>query len=69
MVEVNVMGLLHGIAAALPHFTRQGAGHLVTMASVGAHEVPPTSAVYSGTKHARGRSRRGCASRPPPGSA
>lgn len=52
MVEVNVMGLLHGIAASLPHFTRQGSGHLVTIASVGAHEVPPTSAVYSGTKFA-----------------
>jgi NADP-dependent 3-hydroxy acid dehydrogenase YdfG len=52
MVEVNVMGLLHGIAAALPHFTRQGIGHLVTIASIGAHEVSPTSAVYSGTKFA-----------------
>jgi NADP-dependent 3-hydroxy acid dehydrogenase YdfG len=52
MVDVNVMGLLHGIAAALPHFTRQGSGHLVTIASIGAHEVSPTSAVYSGTKFA-----------------
>jgi NADP-dependent 3-hydroxy acid dehydrogenase YdfG len=52
MVDVNVMGLLHGIAAALPYFTRQGSGHLVTIASIGAHEVSPTSAVYSGTKFA-----------------
>ncbi|GIG40615.1 SDR family oxidoreductase [Cellulomonas phragmiteti] len=52
MVDVNVLGLLHGIAAVLPHFTRRGAGHLVTIASVGAHEVVPTSAVYSGTKFA-----------------
>ena len=52
MVDVNVMGLLNGIAAALPHFTRQGSGHLVTIASIGAHEVSPTSAVYSGTKFA-----------------
>ncbi|RUR01177.1 SDR family oxidoreductase [Labedella endophytica] len=52
MVDVNVMGLLNGIAASLPHFTRQGSGHLVTIASIGAHEVPPTSAVYSGTKFA-----------------
>lgn len=52
MVDVNVLGLLHGIAATLPHFLRRGAGHLVTIASIGAHEVPPTSAVYSGTKFA-----------------
>lgn len=52
MVEVNVMGLLNGIGAALPGFLTRGSGHLVTIASVGAHEVVPTSAVYSGTKHA-----------------
>jgi NADP-dependent 3-hydroxy acid dehydrogenase YdfG len=52
MVDVNVLGLLHGIAAALPHFRARGSGHLVTVASVGAHEVPPTSAVYSATKFA-----------------
>lgn len=52
MVDVNVLGLLHGIAATLPHFLRRGVGHLVTIASIGAHEVPPTSAVYSGTKFA-----------------
>ncbi|MFD2026262.1 SDR family oxidoreductase [Promicromonospora aerolata] len=52
MIDVNVRGLLHGIAAVLPHFRRQGGGHVVTVASVGAHEVYPTSAVYSGTKFA-----------------
>ncbi|MFB9904322.1 SDR family oxidoreductase [Allokutzneria oryzae] len=52
MIDVNVRGLLHGIAAALPHFTAQGSGHFVTIASVGAHQVVPTSAVYSGTKYA-----------------
>jgi NADP-dependent 3-hydroxy acid dehydrogenase YdfG len=51
MIDVNVRGLLHGIAAALPQFGRQERGHVVTVASVGAHEVVPTSAVYSGTKH------------------
>ena len=53
-VEVlrGASGLLHGIAATLPHFQRQGAGHVITVASVGAHEVVPTSAVYSATKHA-----------------
>ncbi|MCO8277916.1 SDR family oxidoreductase [Actinoplanes sp. TRM 88003] len=52
MLDVNVRGLLHGIAAVLPVFHRQGGGHLVTVASVGAHEVVPTSAVYSATKFA-----------------
>jgi len=52
MIDVNVRGLLHGIAAALPHFQRQGTGHFVTVASVGAHEVSPTAAVYCATKYA-----------------
>jgi NADP-dependent 3-hydroxy acid dehydrogenase YdfG len=52
MIDVNVRGLLYGIAAALPVFTGQGSGHFVTIASIGAHEVVPTSAVYSGTKYA-----------------
>ena len=52
MLDVNVRGLLNGIAATLPVFRRQGAGHLITVASVGAHEVVPTSAVYSATKYA-----------------
>jgi NADP-dependent 3-hydroxy acid dehydrogenase YdfG len=52
MFDVNVRGLLHGIAAALPVFTAQGGGHFVTTASIGAHQVVPTSAVYSGTKYA-----------------
>ncbi|MFE6648112.1 SDR family oxidoreductase [Nocardioides sp. NPDC057772] len=52
MLDVNVRGLLHGIAAALPHFQAQGGGHVVTIASIGAHEVVPTSAVYSATKYA-----------------
>ena len=52
MVDVNVNGVLHGIAAALPHFLRQGSGHFVTTASIGAHEVVPTAAVYCATKYA-----------------
>lgn len=52
MIDVNVRGLLHGIAAALPHFQRQGSGHFITVASIGAHEVVPTGAVYCGTKFA-----------------
>lgn len=52
MVDVNVRGLLYGIAAALPHFQRQGGGHFVTVASIGAHQVVPTGAVYCATKYA-----------------
>jgi NADP-dependent 3-hydroxy acid dehydrogenase YdfG len=52
MIDVNVRGLLHGIAAALPYFRAARSGHVVTVASVGAHEVVGTSAVYSATKYA-----------------
>jgi NADP-dependent 3-hydroxy acid dehydrogenase YdfG len=52
MIDVNVRGLLHGIAAVLPRFREQGHGHVVTIASIGAHEVSPTAAVYCGTKYA-----------------
>jgi NADP-dependent 3-hydroxy acid dehydrogenase YdfG len=52
MIDVNIRGLLHGIAATLPHFTRQKGGHFVTIASIGAHEVVPTGAVYCASKYA-----------------
>ncbi|SEG95803.1 NADP-dependent 3-hydroxy acid dehydrogenase YdfG [Nonomuraea solani] len=52
MIDVNVHGLLNGIAATLPHFQRQGGGHFVTVASIGAHQVVPTAAVYCATKYA-----------------
>lgn len=52
MVDVNVRGVLHAIAAVLPVFQRQDAGHFLTVASVGAHAVSPTAAVYCATKYA-----------------
>ncbi|MEU8926897.1 SDR family oxidoreductase [Kitasatospora sp. NPDC048545] len=52
MIDVNVRGVLHGIAAALPLMRLQGGGHFVTIASVGAYEVSPTAAVYCATKFA-----------------
>jgi NADP-dependent 3-hydroxy acid dehydrogenase YdfG len=52
MIDVNVRGVLHGINAVLPVMTEQGSGHVVNVASVGAYEVVPTSAVYSATKFA-----------------
>lgn len=52
MLDVNVRGLLNGVAATLPIFRRQGSGHFVTVASIGAHQVVATSAIYSATKYA-----------------
>lgn len=52
MIDVNIRGVLNGIAAALPVMQAQGGGHIVNIASVGAHEVVPTGAVYCATKHA-----------------
>ncbi|ANN18270.1 oxidoreductase [Amycolatopsis orientalis] len=52
MVDVNIKGVLHGIAAALPVFRAQGTGHFVTTASTAAFRVVPAMAVYAGTKFA-----------------
>ncbi len=52
MVDVNIKGILNGIAAVLPLFLEQGEGHLINVSSVAGHVVFPGSAVYSGTKFA-----------------
>ncbi|MFD2472184.1 SDR family oxidoreductase [Amycolatopsis silviterrae] len=52
MIDVNVRGVLHGIAAALPVFRREGRGHLVTTVSTAGLKIVPTQAVYAGTKNA-----------------
>ena len=52
MIDVNVKGVLYGIAAALPYMKAQKSGHVITTASVAGHVVGPTFAVYSGTKFA-----------------
>jgi NADP-dependent 3-hydroxy acid dehydrogenase YdfG len=52
MIDVNVRGVLHGIAAALPIMQAQGRGHIVNVASIGAHAVTPTAAVYCASKYA-----------------
>ncbi|MGF1633086.1 MAG: SDR family oxidoreductase [Phycisphaerae bacterium] len=54
MIDVNIRGVLHGIAAALPVFRRQGGGHVVNLSSIGGHMVFPTAAVYCATKFAVG---------------
>jgi NADP-dependent 3-hydroxy acid dehydrogenase YdfG len=52
MVDVNIKGVLYGIAAALPVFRKQKSGHFVHTASTAARKVVPNQAVYSGTKAA-----------------
>lgn len=52
MIDVNIKGVLYGIAAVLPHMKRQKAGHIINVSSVAGHKVGPSFAVYSATKHA-----------------
>jgi NADP-dependent 3-hydroxy acid dehydrogenase YdfG len=52
MIDVNIRGVLYGIAAALPHMTKQKGGHIINVSSVAGHLVRPGGAVYSATKHA-----------------
>jgi len=52
MIDVNIKGVLYGIAAALPYMKQQKAGHFINVSSVAGHKVGPGSAVYAATKHA-----------------
>nr|WP_315252069.1 SDR family oxidoreductase [uncultured Duganella sp.] len=53
MIDINVKGLLYGIAAALPQFRKQNSGHFINIASVAGLKVfSPGGTVYSGTKFA-----------------
>jgi NADP-dependent 3-hydroxy acid dehydrogenase YdfG len=53
MIDINVKGVLYGIAAALPKFEAQGFGHFINISSVAGIKVfSPGGSVYSGTKHA-----------------
>ncbi len=52
MIDVNIRGVLHGIAAGLPVMKTQGHGHFINLSSIGGHTVHPTAAVYSATKFA-----------------
>jgi NADP-dependent 3-hydroxy acid dehydrogenase YdfG len=51
-IDVNIKGVLYGIAAALPHMQRQNSGHFINVSSVAGHKVRPAGAVYSATKTA-----------------
>ncbi len=52
MIDVNIKGVLYGIAAALPLFRSQGFGHFVNIASTAGHKTVPNQSVYSATKFA-----------------
>jgi NADP-dependent 3-hydroxy acid dehydrogenase YdfG len=52
MIDINLKGVLYGIAAALPVFRRQGFGHFVNTASTAAYRVMPNQSVYAATKTA-----------------
>ena len=52
MIDVNIKGVLYGIAAALPHMQRQKSGHFINVSSVAGHRVGPGFAVYAATKYA-----------------
>ncbi len=52
MIDVNIRGVLHGIAAGLPLMQQQGSGQFVNISSIGGHAVSPTAAVYCATKFA-----------------
>lgn len=52
MIDVNIKGVLYGIAAVLPVMQAQKSGHIINVSSVAGHKVRPGSSVYSATKHA-----------------
>jgi NADP-dependent 3-hydroxy acid dehydrogenase YdfG len=52
MIDVNIKGVLYGIAAALPYMKQQKAGHIINVSSVAGHKIRAGGAVYSATKHA-----------------
>ena len=52
MIDVNLKGVLYGVAAALPHMQQQKSGHIINLSSVAGHKIFGGSAVYSATKSA-----------------
>ncbi len=52
MIDVNLKGVLYGVAAVLPYMQAQKSGHIINVSSVAGHKVRPTSVVYAATKHA-----------------
>ncbi|WP_411347328.1 SDR family oxidoreductase [Paenibacillus sp. WLX2291] len=52
MIDVNIKGVLYGIAAVYPHMEARKEGHIINFSSIAGHVTFPTSAIYSATKHA-----------------
>jgi len=52
MIDVNIKGVLYGIAAALPLFRQQGSGHIINVVSTAGLKILPTMGVYAATKNA-----------------
>jgi NADP-dependent 3-hydroxy acid dehydrogenase YdfG len=52
MIDINMKGVLYGIAAVLPTMREQKSGHIINLSSVAGYNVASTSSVYSGTKFA-----------------
>lgn len=52
MIDVNIRGVLHGIAAVLPGIRARKSGHIINLSSIGGHQVWPTCTLYCGTKFA-----------------
>lgn len=52
MIDVNLKGVLYGVAAALPVMIKQKSGQIINVSSVAGHKVGPGGVVYAATKHA-----------------
>lgn len=52
MIDVNIKGVLYGIAAVMPQMRAQKSGHIINVASIAGHTIFPTGGVYCATKHA-----------------
>lgn len=52
MIDVNIKGVLHGIAAVLPYMESRNEGHIINVSSVAGHEITPPRSLYSATKFA-----------------
>lgn len=52
MIDVNIKGVLYGIAAVIPYMKEQEGGHIINVSSVAGHKVRAGGVVYAATKHA-----------------
>lgn len=52
MIDINIKGVLYGIASVLPVMKKQKSGHIINVSSVAGHKVTPAGSVYCATKHA-----------------